>query len=89
GTRGFRGLTGKVSQLNGNTLGITDNAGASYTVTITTQTQILQTQSATSAALKVGVLIAASGRANSQGTIAANTVAILPNLPNTSSTSSE
>lgn len=89
GTRGFRGLVGTVSQLHGNTLGITDTAGASYTVTITPQTQILETQSATAAALKVGVLLTVAGRADSQGHIAANTVALLPNLPNISPTPSE
>ncbi len=89
GTKGFRGLLGKVSQLNGNTLAITDNTGASYTVTITPQTQILETQSTTSAALKVGGLITVVGRADSQGQIAANTVALLPNLPNASATPTE
>ena len=89
GTRGFRGLVGTISQLHDNTLGITDTAGASYTVTITPQTQILKTQSATAAALKVGGLLTVAGRTDSQGHIAANTVALLPNLPNASPTPSE
>lgn len=82
GTQGFRGLVGSVSQLSGNTLTITDATGTSFTVTITPQTQIVQTQSATAADLKVGVRLTVVGRADSQGTIAANTVAILPNMPN-------
>lgn len=86
GTPGFRGLIGTVSQVNGTTLVVADTTGASYTVTITPQTQILQTQSATAASLKVGVLLTAVGRADSQGVIAANTIALLPNIPNATAT---
>ena len=81
GTRGFRGLIGKISQVNGNTLVITDTAGTDYTVTLTSQTQIVETQSTTSAALKVGQALTAVGRADSQGVISANTIAILTGLP--------
>lgn len=80
GAQAFRGLIGTVSQLNGNTLSITDTTGTSFTVNITAQTRIIETQSATAAALKVGVMLTAVGRADSQGTIAANTIAILPNV---------
>lgn len=78
---GFRGLVGTVGQLNGNTLTITDAAGSAYTVTITTQTQIVQTQSATAAALKVGQPLTVIGKANGQSAITANSVAILLSLP--------
>lgn len=77
----FRGLVGTVSQLNGNTLTITDNTGAAFTVTLTAQTQIVETTSATAAALKVGEPLTVVGRPGSQGAIAANTIAILLNLP--------
>jgi len=78
---GFRGLVGTVGQLNGNTLAITDAAGSAYTVTITPQTQIVQTQSATAAALKVGQPLTVIGKANGQSAITANSVAILLSLP--------
>lgn len=81
GTNTFRGLTGAVSQLSGNTLTITDTTGADFSVTITPQTQILETKQATAAALKVGVALTIVGRADKQGTIAANTIAILAALP--------
>lgn len=81
GNNNFRGLNGTVSQLSGNTLTITDTTGADYTVTITSQTQIVETKSVTAAALKVGEPLTAIGTANSQGTITANTVAILLSLP--------
>ncbi|MGH2507025.1 MAG: DUF5666 domain-containing protein [Ktedonobacteraceae bacterium] len=78
GTPAFRGLVGTVSQLNGTTLTITETTGSSFTVTITPQTQIIETQAATATALKVGVRLTVVGGADSQGTIAANTIAILP-----------
>lgn len=88
-TRGFRGLVGKISQVNGSTLVITDTAGTDFTVTLTAQTQIVETQSATATSLKIGSLLTVAGRANSQGVIAANTVAILPNLPTATTTSGD
>lgn len=81
GASSFRGLVGTVSHLSGNTLTITDSAGADFTVTITARTQIVETRGATAAALKVGQAIAVTGRAGSQGRIQANLVAILLSLP--------
>jgi hypothetical protein len=46
----FRGLVGTVSQLNGNTLIVTDSTGTDYTVTITPKTQITQTVTTTATA---------------------------------------
>ena len=80
-TTTFRGLNGTVSQLSGNVLTITDTTGADYTVTITSQTQIVETKSASAAALKVGQPLTVVGTANSQGTITATTVLILLSLP--------
>jgi hypothetical protein len=80
-TTTFRGLNGTVSQLSGNVLTITDTTGADYTVTITSQTQIVETKSANAAALKVGQPLTVVGTANSQGTITATTVLILLSLP--------
>lgn len=81
GNANFRGLVGTVSQVNGDILVITDSAGASYTVTLTTQTQIVETKSATAAVLKVGEPITAVGKPGSQNAVAATTIAILLSLP--------
>lgn len=81
GANNFRGIVGTVGQLNGNTLTITDVAGSNYTVTITSQTQIVGTKSATAANLKVGQPLTVTGSSSSQGLIVANTVIILLSLP--------
>lgn len=77
----FRGLVGTVSHLSGNVLTITDSSGADYTVTITPQTQIVETKSATAAALKVGQALTVTGRTSGKGEISASLVAILLSLP--------
>ncbi len=81
GNSSFRGLNGTVSQLNGKILTIADSSGGSYTVTLTAQTQIITTKSATASALKVGEPLTVVGKPGSQGTITANTIAILLTLP--------
>jgi hypothetical protein len=81
GASAFRGLVGTVSHLNGKTLTITDNAGADFTVTLTTRTQIIGTRNASAAALKVGQAITVTGRAGGQGSVVATLVAILLSLP--------
>ncbi len=81
GNTSFRGLTGTVSQVNGNILVVTDTAGATYTVTLTAQTQIIATKSATAAALKAGEPITVVGKPGSQSSVTANSIAILLTLP--------
>ncbi|HEY1349780.1 MAG TPA: DUF5666 domain-containing protein [Ktedonobacteraceae bacterium] len=81
GAGAFRGLVGTVNHLNGKTLTITDNAGADFTVTLTTRTQIIGTRNASAAALKVGQAVTVTGRAGDQGSVVANLVAILLSLP--------
>jgi hypothetical protein len=81
GANNFRGIVGTVSQVNGDILTITDTAGASYTVTLTTQTQIVETKSATAAVLKVGEPLTAVGKPGSQNAVAASTIAVLLSLP--------
>jgi hypothetical protein len=81
GAGAFRGLVGTVNHLSGNTLTITDNTGADFTVTLTTRTQIIETRNATAAALRVGQAITVTGRMGGQGSIVANLVAILLSLP--------
>lgn len=85
-TNNFRGLVGTVGQLNGTSLTITDTSGAAYTVAITPQTRIVQTASVTAAVLKVGQPLTIVGKAGSQGTIAASSIAILLSLPTPRST---
>ena len=77
----FRGLVGTVSGINGNVLTITDTTGASFTVNLTDQTQIIETKSATASALKVGDALTAVGKADAQNSIAASSIAILLSLP--------
>ncbi len=77
----FRGLIGTVSQLNGNTLIVTDSSGTDYTVTITPQTQVIQTVSATAAALKPGTALIITGSTGKNGTFNARTVSITAKLP--------
>lgn len=74
-------LLGTVSQVNGAILTITDPTGASYTVTLTAQTQIIGTRSASAAALKVGEPLTVTGKGSNQNSIAANTIEILLSLP--------
>jgi DNA/RNA endonuclease YhcR with UshA esterase domain len=70
-----------VSHLHGTTLTITDSTGTDFTVTLTAQTQIIETVSTNAAALKAGQILTVTGRATSQGGIQASLVAILLNLP--------
>ncbi|HET8845648.1 MAG TPA: hypothetical protein VFN35_29540 [Ktedonobacteraceae bacterium] len=76
----FRGVVGTVTHVGSQSLAITDNAGQTYTVTITAQTQIIETKSVTAAALKVGQPLQVNGT-NKQSVITANTITILLSLP--------
>jgi hypothetical protein len=79
-TANFRGITGTVSQVSATQLVITDTSGASYTVSITSQTQVAETKSVTASALSVGQPLTITGT-NKQGTIAATNILILLSLP--------
>ncbi len=81
------GIFGKVGQVNGDILTVIDPTGASYTVTLTPQTQIIGTQNATAAALKVGEPLIATGT-KKQGVIVAKMVQILLILPTSPITNS-
>lgn len=82
----FRGIVGTVSQVNSSLLVITDNTGASYSLTLNAQTQIVATKSATSAALKVGEPLTIIGKPANQGAVTASSIAILLALPARAST---
>jgi hypothetical protein len=77
----FRGLIGTVSQVSSTGLTLTDTTGASYSVAITPQTQIVQTSSATSAALKTGIALSVTGTPDSNGVVNARAITILLKLP--------
>lgn len=86
GTSNFRGLIGTVSQVTGNTMNITDTSGSTFSVTITPQTQVIESTSVTSAALKTGQALTVSGSPGSNGAISARSVTILLNLPTSAQT---
>lgn len=77
----FRGLIGTVSQVSSVGLTLTDTTGASYSVAITPQTQIVQTSSATSAALKTGIALTVTGAPGNNGVVNARAISILLKLP--------
>ena len=74
---GTRGVTGTIGQINGSAVTVTEASGSDFTVTVTKDTQIVQTVQATSADLKTGTPITLTGQADSQGTIAAQNILIL------------
>lgn len=86
GTSNFRGLTGTVSQVTGNSMTITDTSGSTFSVTITPQTQVMESTSVTSAALKTGEALTVSGSPGSNGAIDARSVTILLKLPTSAQT---
>jgi len=81
GTGNDRGITGTVSQLNGNALTVTELNGGDYTVTLTHATQIVQTSMVSASVLKAGMVVSLFGSANAQGVLMAQSVMILLTLP--------
>jgi hypothetical protein len=81
GTGNARGITGTVSQLNGNTLTVTELNGGDYTVTLTHATQIVQTSVVSASVLQSGMVVSLIGSPNAQGVLMAQSVMILLTLP--------
>ncbi|HJT58833.1 MAG TPA: DUF5666 domain-containing protein [Ktedonobacteraceae bacterium] len=81
GTANFRGLVGTVSQVTATTMIVTDTSGSTFSVTITPQTQVMETTNVTSAALKTGQALTVMGTPGSNGAIDARSVIILLKLP--------
>jgi len=81
GTGNARGITGTVSQLNGNTLTVTALNGGDYTVTLTHATQIVQTSVVSASVLQTGMVVSLFGLPNAQGVLMAQSVMILLSLP--------
>ncbi|MGI8664768.1 MAG: hypothetical protein ACR2N4_01845 [Jatrophihabitans sp.] len=85
---GFGGVAdGKVSQLSGTTMqvqvaGRNGQAATTDTVTLTSSTTYTETGTATSAALKVGECVTATGKADSTGAVAATRIALSTAGPN-------
>jgi hypothetical protein len=81
GTGNARGITGTISQLNGNTLTVTAQNGGDYTVTLAYATQIVQTSVVSASVLKAGMVVSLFGSPNAQGVLMAQSVMILLSLP--------
>ncbi len=81
GTGNARGITGTVSQLNGNTLTVTALNGGDYTVTLAHATQIVQTSVVSASVLKAGMVVSLFGLPNAQRVLMAQSVMILLSLP--------
>ncbi len=74
-------INGTVSQVNSNTLIVTDTSGTDLTVTLTATTRIITQEVVSASDLHSGVAVTVTGTANSQGVISANSVSILQGLP--------
>lgn len=70
-------IGGTIGQLNGNVLTVTDLSGANYTVTLTSATQVVQTDQVSASALQAGVQVAIAATSNTQGVLMAQLVMIL------------
>ncbi len=81
GTGNARGITGTISQLNGNTLTVTAQNGGDFTVTLAHATQIVQTSVVSASVLKAGMALSLLGSSNAQGVLMAQSVMILLTLP--------
>lgn len=74
-------ISGTISQVNGNSLVVTDTSSNDFTMTITSTTRMTQQQTATADDLRTGAIVTITGNANSQGVISASSVAILQGIP--------
>jgi Domain of unknown function (DUF5666) len=74
-------VNGTVSQVNSNTLILTDTSGNNLSVTLTATTRITTQETVPVNDLRSGVAVTITGTANSQGVISANSVSILQGLP--------
>lgn len=72
-----RRVVGTIGQINGNALTITDRQQNTYTITLASDTKIIQTTSATSSAIQPYMGITVTGT-NNNGVITATSMAIYP-----------
>jgi hypothetical protein len=81
GGQGRQSINGTVSQVNGDTLTVTDTSGNNFTLTLTAATRITDQQTVSASNLQSGEAVTITGTANSQGVISASSVSILQGLP--------
>jgi hypothetical protein len=74
-------INGTVSQVNANSLTVTDTSNNDFTVALTTTTRISGQQTLTASDLHTGEAVTITGSANSQGVIDASSVSVLQGLP--------
>jgi Predicted membrane protein len=70
-------LIGTIAQVSGNTLTIADTSNNDYSLTLTNQTQIIQTKKANASSLKAGENVSLTGSTASGSTVVARSVSIM------------
>ncbi|HVB22857.1 MAG TPA: DUF5666 domain-containing protein [Ktedonobacteraceae bacterium] len=81
GGRSFQTISGTISQVNGNSLVVTDTSNNDFSMTITSTTRMTQQQTVTASDLRTGAIVTITGSANSQGVISASSISILQGIP--------
>jgi hypothetical protein len=79
--QGLQTISGTISQVNGNSLVVTDTSSNDFTVTLTSTTRMTQQQTITANDLHTGAIVTITGSANSKGIISASNVAVLQAIP--------
>ncbi len=74
-------ISGTISQVNGNSLVVTDTSSNDFTVALTSTTRMTQQQTITASDLHTGTIVTITGSANSKGIISATSVAVLQGIP--------
>ena len=82
GASNFTAVRGKVTAVSGGSVTVQPASGAEVTMTVPATARVSKTQSTTSKQLAVGQCVAASGQADSSGTVKARSVTITAAGPN-------
>lgn len=82
GASNFTAVRGKVTAVSGGSVTVQPASGAEVTITVPATARVSKTQSITSKQLAVGQCVAASGQADSSGTVKARSVTITAAGPN-------
>ncbi len=67
-------ILGTLSQINGNSLVVTDSQGSDYTVGVTSSTRIIVQETSTISSFKVGMNVQATGQKNGSGVLTLTTL---------------
>lgn len=78
---GAQTISGTISQVNGNSLVVTDTSSNDFTLTLTSTTRMTEQQTITASELHTGEIVTITGTANSKGIISAGSVSVLQNIP--------